>query len=403
MSNSFIQEEYKISRNPFPPAASGIDIEKNLYIPPGWTESIEEYYAELSRGRGAKAFPVIGEYGTGKTMLLRGYLKEFFEGKRVKTFYFENPGAQFYDLANILMRNLGRYEFSKALWERCKEYLPKKRQISLFPKSFNEMLGELRNKKDRENKARDLQVALKDELRLTKDEEVAYKLGLMIAETASKPYFEYRDFVAGLRSSLVAERQEPDYFKAIIKAITETYNVEGVAFLIDEFEDVAIPKRMTRAKGYEYLATLRHLIDISAEENLWIIMAMTPQAAETTGEMNPALWDRFTHQKSTALKLEPLPREESKKLLIWWLNRARESDELKEYRDELYPFPEELLNLLDTSPELRSPRKLVRLGFFTLARAQQKKEEAPISLKFIKEIVSELYPEEIMGAKDDKD
>jgi len=392
MNESFIAGKYRLSRNPFPPAASGIDVKRDLHIPPKLEEKIGEYYETLRHGEGAKAFPIVGEYGSGKTALLEGYLKDFFENKRIKTIYFENPGVTFYDLANTLLRSLGRYEFSKALWERCKEYLAERGQKLLFPMSFVHMLSTLKTRADKENKARELLTVLQDKLKLTDDEEVAYKLGLMIVETASKPYFSYRDFVAGTKGALVAEKEESKYFKAVIKAIIETHDVEGVAFLIDEFEEIAFPKRMTRKQTYEYLATLRSLIEISEKENLWIISAMTQEAVEETKKMNVALWQRFTHQeKETILTLEPLTVEESKELIKWWLNRARDEDDLKEYRDSLFPFPEDIEKVLKR-PDIRSPRPLVRIGFFTLARAEEEKMEAPIPMDFIEKIINELYP-----------
>ena len=392
MSESFIVGKYRLSRNPFPPAASGIDVKRDLYIPPKLEEKIGEYYETLRHGEGAKAFPIVGEYGSGKTALLEGYLKDFFENKRIKTIYFENPGVKFYDLANTLLRSLGRYEFSKALWERCKEYLAERGQKLLFSMSFVHMLSTLKTRADKENKARELLTVLQDKLKLTDDEEVAYKLGLMIVETSSKPYFSYRDFVAGTKGALVAEKEESKYFKAVIKAIIETHDVEGVAFLIDEFEEIAFPKRMTRKQTYEYLATLRSLIEISEKENLWIIPTMTQEAVEETRKMNVALWQRFTHQeKETILTLEPLTVEESKKLIKWWLNRARDEDDLKEYRDSLFPFPEDIEKVLER-PDVRLPRPLVRIGFFTLARAEEEKIEAPIPIDFIEKIINELYP-----------
>lgn len=287
--NKILEEKYKLSRNPFPPAAAGIDVERDVYIPHGWEKKIGRYYETLSRGGGVKAFPVIGDYGSGKTVLLKGYLKEFFEEKRIMPFYFENPGVQFYDLANTLMRTLGRLEFSKALWEICKQYDTNRGMMRLSPLSLEELLHSLKTRRDREEKARELSRILRNELELTDDEEVAYRLALIIVETAAKPYFEYRDFTTGKKSSLVAEKEEPTYFKAIINSIIRIYNVEGVAFLMDEFEDVAIPRRMSRNKSYEYLATLRHLIDVSGEENFWIVIAMTHQAATSTREMNPPL------------------------------------------------------------------------------------------------------------------
>jgi len=387
---SFFENEYKLSRNPFPPAASGgID---EVYIPSQWSKKVENFYAILSKGQGPKAFPIVGDYGSGKTCLLGGYLKNFFERKNIKTFYFENPGVKFYDLANTLLRTLGRYEFSKALWEICKEHLSEEKSISLFPMSFADMLFTLRTSADRKRKARELANVIRKKLALTDDEEIAYKLGLVIAETSFKPYFSYRDFVAGTEKALVAEREESKYFKAIIKAIIAIYGVNGVAFLIDEFEEVAFPERMTRKQTYEYLVTLRSLIDISEEENLWIAIAMIPEAAEETKKMGYPLWQRFTHQQEeTILKLEPLSIEESQELLKWWLNKARDDESFADYKNTIFPFPEYIGKILNR-PEIRLPRALVRIGFFTLAKAEAQKLKAPISLEFVESVINELYP-----------
>jgi hypothetical protein len=213
----------------------------------------------------------------------------------------------------------------------------------------------------------------------------------MVVETANKPYFEYRDFIAGQKNALVPERVESKYFKCIIRAIIDIYGVNGVAFLIDEFEDVAISKRMTRTKSYEYLATLRQLIDLSMEENLWIITAMTSEAAQTTKEMNNALWERFTHNEVTKIQLEPLSSEESKDLIIWWLNRARMDG--PKY-GSFYPFPDEFLDFLSSRPDLRLPRPLVKSCFIILSKASNNNIHAPIPIKFIEDTINLLYPHE---------
>jgi len=393
--DSFFKNEYKLSRNPFPPAASGvIDSEKEVYVPSQWKEKVENFYTILSKGRGPKAFPIMGEYGSGKTYLLKGYLKNLFEKKNIKTFYFENPGVKFYDLANTLLRTLGRYEFSKALWEICKEHLSEEKSLSLFPMSFAVMLSSLRTSEDRKRNAQKLAYVIRKKLELTDDEEIAYKLGLMVVETSFKPYFSYRDFVAGREKAVVAEKKESKYFKAIIKAIIDIYGVDGVVFLIDEFEEIAFPKRMTRKLTYEYLATLRSLIDISEEENLWIVIAMTPEAADETKKMNPALWERFTgKQEKTALRLNPLSIKEAQDLLKWWLNNARDENNLADYQNTIFPFPDNIGDILNR-PGIRLPRALVRIGFFVLARAEAQKLRAPFSLEFVESIINELYPPE---------
>ena len=68
-------------------------------------------------GQGVKAIVVVGEYGTGKTCLLQWLHREVLPSRQIKSFYFDNPGVQFYDLANMLLRTIGRKEFAKFIWE----------------------------------------------------------------------------------------------------------------------------------------------------------------------------------------------------------------------------------------------------------------------------------------------
>jgi hypothetical protein len=91
------------------------------------------------------------------------------------------------------------------------------------------------------------------------------------------------------------------------------------------------------------------------------------------------------------LTLEPLTVEESKELIKWWLNIARDEEDFKEYRYSLFPFPEDIEKVLER-PDIRLPRPLVRIGFFTLARAVEEKVDAPIPIDFIEKIINDLYP-----------
>jgi hypothetical protein len=394
MTTTFIEENYNLRRNPFPPAASGIGFTGDIYLPKKWSSKVDDFYNLLSTAQGPKAFPIIGDYGSGKTALIRGYLINFFEQKRIKAFYFENPGEEFYDLANDLFRDLGRYEFSKSLWERCKEFIDQKGQLSLFPQSFSDMLNQLKTRQDKENKIRQIQGIIKNNLNITSDEEIAYKLASIVIDTGTKPYFEYRDFVAGKRNALVAENEEVKYFHALIKAILIVYDAEGVAFLIDEFEDVAISKRMTRKKSYDYLATMRHLLDLSQNENFWLIMAMTPEAAEDTREMNPALWQRFTHGEKTRLELNPLTSDECKDLIAWWLDKDR-LDSKSGLKNKIFPFQEDLFIFLENNPNLRLPRQIVKICFLIVAKAIDQKIPPPIPKEFALNAIKSYYLSEI--------
>lgn len=379
-------QEYHLKYNPFPPATAGIETRENLQIPGSWETKLTSLLNLLSQGRGPKAFPLIGRYGSGKTYLLR-WLEQNFLHKDILPYVFDNPGLQFYDLANTLMRQVGRYEFSKALWELSKRYLYTK-QPRLIELTFGEWLQSISSKPEREKAILSLQEVFYRNLKLADDEEITYKLSLILAGTVTKPYFDYRDFIAGGKESLVAEKEEAPYFRALIRVLMQINNVSGIAFLIDEFEEVSLGRRISKRKGHEYLATLRRLISLSESENFWIVTAMTEEGAKTTEELQPALWERFTAHGDYRFDLTPLETKEAEGLLTWWLDRAR----LKGVeRGTLFPFPNNAVSMLEQRRVLY-PRPLVRFGFFLLSEAMNNNEKAPIRGEFIQQVIDKLFP-----------
>lgn len=378
-------QDYDLEYNPFPPAASGVGIGEKLSIPTPWETKITNLLNLLRGSRGPKAFPLIGRYGSGKTYLLR-WLEQRFAQQGILPYFFDNPGLQFYDLANTLMRRVGRYEFSKALWELSKKslYMGQPRLIEL---NFEGWLRSIASKTEREKATRDLKKVYQD-LKLTDDEEIAYRLAMIVAGTVAKPYFDYRDFVTGGKESLVAEKAEAPYFRTLIRALIKINNVNGVAFLLDEFEEVSLGRRISKRQGHEYLSTLRRLINLSETENLWIITAMTEEGAKTTEEIEPGLWERFTEKGQYRFIIEPLTVQEAESLLKWWFDKARLGEARK---GSLFPFPGDAISMLKKRTVLY-PRTLIRFGFFLLSEGMNNNEKAPIQTEFVQQVIDKMYP-----------
>lgn len=389
----FITQKCGLSRNPFPPATTGIekDPDTAVWFPSEWTDRFDNIYALLANAKGIKAFPVVGAYGSGKSVFLRHYVTPCFQRNRIKPFYFENPGTQFYDLANAVLQQLGRYEYVKGIWELCRERLDGQTCGQLFPATFDQVLVESDQKSRRAFWAQRLATAIRS-IQLTDNETVAYKLAQTVLDTRRRPYFEYRDFVAGHDSSLVAEKLEPLYFRALIRSIIQIYGVDGIAFIIDEFEDVAVQGRLTRNKSSEYLVTLRSLVDFSASENLWIVTAMTPEAEEATKRLTVALWDRFVEFDKNKLDLNPLSRHDAESLLLWWLKTARVPT--FDVPNRLFPFAQDTLNAFENRPDLMYPRRLVKCLFMSLARTVHERGTLPISASDTMGLADQAYPHE---------
>lgn len=378
-------KELNLNFNPFAPAASGVFLAEELWIPGSWERNLQKLLDLLLKGKGIKALALTGEYGSGKSFLLNWCREKYFREKHILPFLFDNPGLQFYDLANKLLRQIGRYEFSKSLWELL-IHDSTLLEPSLFKWKFSDWLSTIADKKNKEKAIKEFrQIIMKKDI--ARDEEIAYRLAILVVETVEKPYFEYRDFVAGRKGSLVAEKEEAPYFRSIIKVLQRATGNKGIALLIDEFEEVALQKRLNRRQAHEYLATLRRLLNVSEEENFWIVVSMTPQAAKVTSELDPALWQRFTNQGKYQFEIPPLERIEAEEIIKKRLEKAKIDIE----KSELFPFPDGLGRILDASI-ISTPRRLIKVCFFILSEAASRKNiKIPLEKDFIKNVETQLY------------
>lgn len=386
MTNDKLSKEIGLSFNPFPPAATSVAVVKELWIPRSWRSQLESRYQHLSSGQGDKALVIVGAYGSGKTYLLHWISKNIIEGNRYQSFFFDNPGVAFYDLANRLLRQVGRYELSKGLWELLSPKILYGSTQRLIPLNFPEWLRSVKRSPAREEAIESLAGIIR-EVRLADDEEIAHRLARMLVETGDRPYFEYRDFVAGKPKALVAEREEARYFNTIINILCRIYDVPGIAFLIDEFEDVALQRRLNRKQSFEYLGTLRRLLDVTREQNLWLIISMTPEALKQTKSLDPSLVQRFVEP----FEIPPLGPSEAEELVVSRLREARAPAFKEPYA--LWPFSKELMSLLSPTV-VASPRRLIKVCWQSIAYALERTTKLPISANIVTEAEKALYPTE---------
>lgn len=380
-------DRLKLKSNPFEPAASGAPLTGPLWVPPCWQEPLVQFLDTMEHAAGPKAYAILGEYGSGKTYLLRWLEREVLPERQILPFYFDNPGVQFYDLANTLLRRIGREEFAKSLYEYLRPSLSGLPR-SLFGDSFFEWLQSVKRARRQDEAANIIAKRVRED-GITEDEEIANKLGRIIVETIDRPYFEYKDFVAGRRGSYVAEREEAPYFAALIRALRLTQNVDAIALLIDEFEEISLQKRLTRRQAHDYLATLKRLINVAEEGNFWIIVTMTPPAAEITEKLEPALWERFTGQGKNQFNIPELDAQEAEELLRRRLASAR-SDEVSD--EDLFPFTEDAVQHLRRDI-LFSPRRLIKTAAEAVARAAADSDiEVPFTVDYLQVVQETLYP-----------
>ena len=370
-------QRFELEFNPFESAATGPPVSGKLSPPTDLAEQMHHILDVHQTGAGVKAVVILGEYGSGKTCLLQWLHNEVLPERQIKSFYFDNPGVQFYDLANELLRSIGRKDFAKFIWELARSHINVTFQQSFFKQDFEEYLQSEFSPGWRKAK-NDITIPLQEAIKragVTEDDEIANCLARIVTDVVRKPFFEYRDFIPRQHGSIVPEREEPRYFRAILQTILKGTSARSIAFLIDEFEEVGLQKKLTKRAAHDYLVTLKRLINLAQSENVdfWIFLSMTPDAYETTIKLEPALLERFpAHSgEERVLEIKPLSPSEARSLMQLRIDGARPNFSDRQM-GSLFPFPE---NVLDVSEPLfrpstySNPRRLVQTCFRAIGEA----------------------------------
>jgi len=335
------------STNPFEASGSGAPlVEEDFWFPKRWSDALQEKLTQLGEDRDkCRALFIVGEYGSGKSYCLRWLERVAFPKRKIVSYYFENPEVRFYDLANALLRRIGRKHFAKLLFEISSPHLTTPQQKSLFSHGFEEYLTRT-SRKPSQDELNEFQEAI-IAAGICKDEEVAMCLARVVVETRQKPYFEYRDFISAKPGGYVAEKQEVNFFNALLKTMRVAEGVDRIAFLVDEFEQVSLQRKLTRKDALDYHVTLKRLIDTATEGGLWLVLGMTPDAASKTKQLDPALSERCYE-----FVVPELTAEEASELVE---NRFKA-------RGEPFPFEKGFINSLPPST-YSNPRRLVKVFF----------------------------------------
>ncbi len=380
----------KLAYNPFEPAATGPPLSgAPLFVPDSTKRRAHTIIQTLQSGAGVKALVVAGEYGSGKSCLLQWLNSEVFPEKHIRSFYFDNPGVQFYDLANRLLRTIGRKDFAKFIWELAGSHSTGY-QPSLFHGGYERYLNAWSRRRGSTQVIAPLQDGI-IEAGVTTDEQIAHCLARIVTDVIKQPYFEYRDFVPRQKGSVVPEGEEAAYFRAILKTIEAGMNARGTAFVIDEFEEIGLQKRLTKRAAYDYLTTLKRLVNLTHDEGVdfWLVLSMTPDAYDMTNSLDPALVERMSGNKLDVL---PLSWPEARDLLLSRLKAARESDSGFS-ESSLFPFPDAVAFRSST---FSNPRKLVKVCFRAVAQADAS-TSLPFDELYLRKVEDELYPLEDRG------
>jgi type II secretory pathway predicted ATPase ExeA len=335
----------------------------------------------ISGGRFA-GLRIVGDYGSGKTHLLRWLEFQITENGRgrIRAYYVENPHRSPREMIFALTRSIGEEELRKQIWSiileevkarysaegvdflRFLQPLPP-HQVALpgieenllglvseqslaHYQRFVETFSELRLHKDR------LKQVAAEALHPTVDNlEVVSEL---VDFALEERYSAFRSWMAlssaETRKKLVVPQQ--DHFRAIVNVLRRN-GVQYVYLLVDEFEDIS-SARLTKRQQAEYAAALRLLIESNLND-FALVIAVTEKGWDDLREVYPAIEKRFTHVAS----LKPLDKNAIRELVRRYLGRARLGTDYEDIVETpIAPFSEEALSAIHELVE-RNPRAVV--------------------------------------------
>ena len=378
----------RLKFNPFEPAGAGAPPGTTPLIPGPLKSRVQEMLDRLGAGEGIKVVVIVGGYGVGKTCLLEWLRDEALPRRRIMPFYFDNPGVHFYSLANRLLNTLGRKDFAKFIWELARPYLAPTGEIPphLSYEDYLDMQSIPRN--DEHRVGPDLRKAIM-QAGVTDHEEISHCLARFVTTTKWNPYYDYRDFLPRNGGRRVPDGDHAPYFSAILRTLAEGTGTDAIAFLIDEFEELGLQRRLTRRTILDYRSTLTKLINLTHRDHpdLWLFLSMTPETYATTVDLEPAIAERFFGR--TKIDIAPLRQDDAVAIVKSRVEKARRTSA----DGPQSPFP--FRDVLPFRPDVYSnPRRLVKTCSLAISGADRN-TPVPFRDSYLSQIERRLYPTDV--------
>jgi len=344
--------------NPFPLAG----LPRYILSPldKGTIEKIIFFIRSTHRENDYSGLTIVADFGMGKTHLMK-FIQDVIEkfnkaAQEIKidfsavTCFIDRPEDNPQMVIHKIIEDIGVDKIRKYIWKIIietlgtdpkmfrEEYEPKhtliKTSLEDWKKLFEEPIKSnhlkfLKSFKKMNGDFKKLQESAKEIIttQIVTDSNIAERYLELVFSPEEKIADLSWDILSGYRSKREIQRKELQFLNSVVKILRKV-GFKHLYVFVDEFEDI---QKLSSAKKSNYLLSLNTLIN--KERNWSVIISLTEDVLEEEIKKEPPLYDRLTTQK---IEIEPLNVEKGKKLIIKYLNLARDKED-----ESLHPFTDE--------------------------------------------------------------
>lgn len=422
-----------LERNPFP--ANGNPPASPTISPyPEVDRQITQFIVSFLRSRKSRGLVLLGDYGTGKTYHLR-WIRSLLQSKpeiSIQVLDIESPGLEPYHLVRSILSQIGDQEIAKAVWRLI---LPKLKDAvaSEGQNFFQQFLSDKVLKKggkslpfesmgwdyqyvrtdaetfnDYRNflasfdksgtlsreKLRDWAVPLlyrkhnHGGIGITNNISIAKEIANLCFLSGVPALESWERLTISGKEGTFPNQAEPEFLQTILRLLVIT-GTQFFVLLLDEFEKVPLMENLTQREMKKYLDTVRMLADKSWEDDslpfAWVIASHDEAWSQIRDKLNQALAERFPTEIHLPRTFE---KDVANYIVIQNLNLSRSDSKL---RDTLFPFPENLMDLIPATLR-RTSRDLVTLCYELIeASLNSESSDKGISEDFITKFISNYH------------
>lgn len=312
-------------------------------------EKIKHFIRSTYRKDEYGGLTILGEYGMGKTHLLKyiqtiiNELTKLAQENKIDflavTCFIDRPEDTPQRVVHKIIEDIGLDKIRKYIWKIVinklgvenhfyEKYRP--RQLLLKPRieEWHELFKEpvksnylefLRRFRELGGNFKKLQEDIREIIKseIVDDSALADRYLSLIVFTEEKEADISWDILAGYISKRHIQRKEIIFLNSIVEILRKV-GFKHLYVFVDEFEDIG---KLSAAKKTNYLLTLITLIN---RERRWSVIVSLPRdVLEEEIKSEPPLYDRLTTE---IIELKPLDIRKGKELIVSYLNMAREKD-----------------------------------------------------------------------------